>query len=127
MDTKNKFIIFVVVVVVIIAGLGIFLGNQPEKVGKLDDFAKCIDNSGAKFYNAFWCSYCQSQKKMFSSSSKYLPSIECSTLDGQGQTEICREAGINAYPTWEFADGERLTGELALSVLAEKTACILPS
>jgi hypothetical protein len=127
MDTKNKFIIFVVVVVVIIAGLGIFLGNQPEKIGKLDDFAKCIDNSGTKFYNAFWCSYCQSQKKMFGSSSKYLPSIECSTLDGQGQTEICKEAGITAYPTWEFPDGERLTGELQLSVLAEKTACVLPS
>lgn len=127
MEKKNKFIIFVLVVIVIITGLGIFLGNQPEKVGKLDEFAKCIDNSGAKFYSAFWCGVCQNQKKMFGSSSKYLPNIECSTLDGQGQTEICKEAGITRYPTWEFSDGERLTGELELSVLAEKTACALPS
>jgi hypothetical protein len=46
-------------------------------------------------------------------------------LDGKGQIEECREAGIKAYPTWEFADGERVTGELQLAVLAEKTQCVL--
>jgi hypothetical protein len=126
METQTKFIIFIVIVVFLVVGLGIYTGGKTEKIGKLDDFAKCINNSGAKFYNAFWCNHCQTQKKMFGSSSKYLPSIECSTLDGQAQTQVCKDAGIQYYPTWEFIDKERLTGLIELEVLAEKTQCVLP-
>jgi len=126
METQTKFIIFIIVVVFLVVGLGIYMGGQTERVGKFDDFAKCINESQAKFYNAFWCEYCQIQKKMFGSSSKYLPSIECSTLDGRSQTQLCKDEGIEAYPTWEFASGERLTGLLELDVLAEKTQCVLP-
>jgi len=123
MQTKTKFFIFIAIVIVVVGALGFYANSKPSK---LDDFAKCLDSSGAKFYNAFWCNYCQSQKKMFGSSVKYIPSIECSTPDGQGQTEQCKEAGIEAYPTWEFPNGERLTGLLELDILAEKTQCVLP-
>lgn len=126
MQTKTKFILFIAIVVVVVFSFGLYFGMSPQKPSKLDDFAKCINNSGAKFYNAFWCSHCQNQKKMFGSSAKYLPSIECSNPDGQSQVESCKEAGIDAYPTWEFAGGERVTGELQLATLSEKTQCVLP-
>jgi hypothetical protein len=125
--TKNKFIVFIIIVVILVAGLG-FLFSQTEKnkTSELDGFAQCISDSGAKFYNAFWCNFCQSQKKMFGSAAKYLPDIECSTLDGRSQLPVCQEAGIDSYPTWEFADGERMTGLLSFETLAEKTQCQLP-
>ena len=63
---------------------------------------------------------------MFGSSVKLLPYEECSTLDGKGQLPICQEKNIASYPTWEFADGTRLTGEVAFNQLAEKTSCALP-
>lgn len=126
MQTKTKFIIFIVLVVIVIVGIGIGLGARTEKAGELDNFAQCIKSSGAEFFGAFWCTHCQSQKKMFGSSKQYLPYIECSTPDGQNQEPICKDKGIEGYPTWVFADGSRLSGELSLETLANKTQCILP-
>ncbi|MDP2789453.1 MAG: hypothetical protein Q8O46_05470 [bacterium] len=94
--------------------------------GKYDVFAQCLKDKGAVFYGAFWCPHCQAQKKLFGSSVKLLPYVECSTLDGKAQLPACTEKGVNSYPTWEFADGSRLTGEIPLAQLAEKTSCELP-
>lgn len=91
--------------------------------GNKDALAQCINDAGAKFYGAFWCSHCQAQKQAFGKSERLLPYIECSTADGQGQLEVCREAGVKSYPTWVFADGEQLTGDTPLATLAEKTGC----
>ena len=33
---------------------------------------------------------------------------------------------IEGYPTWEFSDETRLSGEISLEKLAEKTSCLLP-
>jgi hypothetical protein len=98
----------------------------PGKPGKLDTFASCIAESGAKFYGAFWCPHCQNQKALFGRSARLLPYIECSTPDGQSQLPVCRDANVGSYPTWEFADGSRLTGEVPLADLATKTSCELP-
>ncbi|MEI6529022.1 MAG: hypothetical protein WCN88_01280 [Candidatus Falkowbacteria bacterium] len=86
-------------------------------------FAQCLKNQGALFYGAFWCSHCQNQKAMFGSDAKDLPFVECSTPDGQGQLAICQQNNIPGYPTWVFKDGSRLSGELTLTQLAEKTGC----
>lgn len=94
--------------------------------GKYDNFAMCLKERGAVFYGAFWCSHCQAQKDMFGSSAKYLPYVECSTLDGRGQTNECKTKNIEGYPAWEFANGERIFGEVELKILAEKTSCELP-
>lgn len=93
--------------------------------GQYDGFAQCIKDSDAVFYGAFWCPHCQAQKKMFGNSAKLLPYVECSTLDGSNQLPICADKGIKNYPTWEFADGSRLTGEVTLLQLSEKTSCPL--
>jgi thiol-disulfide isomerase/thioredoxin len=100
--------------------------SGPKVPGKYDTFAQCLKEKGAIFYGAFWCEHCQAQKKMFTSSVKLLPYVECSTPNGASQTKECTDKGIISYPTWVFADGSRLTGEIPLEQLAEKTSCVLP-
>lgn len=106
-----------------VLGYGIYNASQP---GKYDVFAQCIADSGAKFYGAFWCPHCQDQKTMFGKSASLLPYIECSTPDGQGQLQVCKDAGITGYPSWDFADGSRENGLVQMDVLAQKTNCPLP-
>ncbi len=92
-----------------------------------DAFATCLADKGAVFYGAFWCPHCQNQKKMFGKSAKVLPYVECSTADATAQTQACIDKKISGYPTWEFADGSRLNGEISMAKLAEKTSCPLPA
>ncbi|HEV7702438.1 MAG TPA: hypothetical protein VGO63_03310 [Candidatus Paceibacterota bacterium] len=100
--------------------------TAPAGPGKYDEFATCLKDKGAVFYGAFWCPHCQAEKKLFGSSVKLLPYVECSTADASGQTQICIDKGVKSYPTWEFADMSRLTGEIPLQQLADKTSCVLP-
>jgi thiol-disulfide isomerase/thioredoxin len=103
--------------------------SQPTTVvqkNKYDDFATCLKDRGAKFYGAFWCPHCQSQKAIFGKSAGLLPYIECSTPNGLAQSQICIDNKVTVYPTWEFSDGSRLNGELDLITLGIKTSCELP-
>ena len=104
-----------------------FLYKEDAKPGTLDGFAVCLKDKGAVFYGAFWCPHCQTQKTLFGKSKKLLPYVECSTPDGKGQHSICKEKKVVGYPTWEFADGSRESGEIALQKLSEKTGCNLPA
>jgi hypothetical protein len=123
----KKAITAVIIGVVAIGGLVAWGVYESKKPGKYDVLAQCINDSGAKFYGAFWCPHCANQKKMFGVSQKLLPYIECSTPDGKGKLPICEEAGITGYPTWRFADGTELGGEVSLDVLSEKTMCPIPA
>jgi hypothetical protein len=127
----KKIVIWGVVIFIILFGLMAFMrsrdNTEPVANNNLDAFAQCLADKGVKFYGAFWCPHCQAQKKLFGSSEKLLPYIECSTPDSQGQTAVCKEKKIEGYPTWEFADGTRESGELTLSALSEKSSCPLPS
>ncbi len=130
MDNKNNVKIFLIVIGVLVLGMiaTILLRSHaaPAGPGKYDEFATCLKDKGAVFYGAFWCPHCQAEKKLFGSSAKLLPYVECSTADGNAQTQICIDKGVKSYPTWEFLDGSRLTGEIPLAQLAEKTSCTLP-
>lgn len=96
------------------------------KPGIYDEFTQCLSSKGTKFYGAFWCPHCQRQKALFGKSAPLLPYIECSTPNGQGVLPICQEKKIEGYPTWIFGDNSRLSGEVELSKLSEKTSCKLP-
>lgn len=122
-NTRN---IIIVIVVIIVAVAGYFIWAQNQKPGALDDFAKCLGDKGVKFYGAFWCPHCQKEKSLFGSSAKYLPYTECSTPDGNNQLQVCNDAKVEGYPTWQFADGSRQTGEMTLQQLADKSGCALP-
>lgn len=129
---NKKLIVSGVIVFLLLFGLMLFMRSSPtedvassNEPGKLDAFATCLKDAGVKFYGAFWCPHCQEQKKLFGSSEKLLPYIECSTPDSQGQTTICKEQKIEGYPTWEFSDGTRQSGEMTLEQLSEKSQCPL--
>lgn len=125
MDKSNKIIIGIVAVAII--GLGVmFFVQNPSGPGKLDELAICLKDKGAIFYGAFWCPHCQATKKMFGSSAKLLPYVECSTPDGQSQLQICKDKGITGYPTWTFATGTNLNGEQTLDALSKASDCPLP-
>ncbi len=126
---KNLFPIILVIVIVLVVGGIVYFAVKPKsaQAGQYDELAKCITAKGAKFYGAFWCSHCENQKKAFGTSQQYLPYVECSTADGQSQLQICKDKNIDGYPTWEFADGSRVPGEMSLKDLAAKTGCSLPS
>lgn len=113
-------VVFLIIVAVLAAAL--FVKPGPNS---LDSFAQCLKDKGAVFYGAFWCPHCQKQKAMFGSASKLLPYVECSTPDGKAQLQVCIDKKIASYPTWEFADGSRATGERSLSELSQKTSCPL--
>ena len=117
MNYKNIFAVFAMAAILTIAGC-----NSKN----YDDFAKCLGDKNAKFYGAFWCPHCQNQKKMLGSSASLLPYIECSTPDGKAQLQECKDKQIKGYPTWEFGDGTRMTGEIPLQTLSQKTGCSLP-
>lgn len=110
-----------IIIVIVLAMVGMaFLDNQP---GQYDDFAKCITAAGAVEYGAYWCPHCQEQKNMFGNSFDHVNYVECSLPNRGGQTPACAQAGITGYPTWEFADGERLSGKQSFETLAQKTGC----
>ena len=118
----------VIAIIVIVVVGGIFLiANQATKPGPLDGFAQCLADKEVIFYGAFWCPHCQNQKELFGRSARLLPYVECSTANGQGVLQVCRDAKITGYPTWVFPDESRESGEVSLSVLAERSGCLLPS
>lgn len=128
MKNTQKTIFFVVIIILVLGTISTVLirgaGSNPKP--NYDAFATCLKDKGAVFYGAFWCTHCQAQKKEFGSSAKLLPYVECSTPDGAEQTQVCKDAKIDGYPTWRFADGTESKGETSFDVLAQKTSCILP-
>lgn len=125
MQTKTKFIIFIASVILIVGGLGVYFTTKPQAPGKLDQFAQAL-NQKAKFYGAFWCTHCQSQKAEFGSSKKYLPYVECSNPDNT-QKQICKDNKIEGYPTWIFQDGVKLTSNSNPFICEIKTATSIES
>ena len=125
MQTKN-IAIWIIIGAVVAVGGAWFLIKADNGPSKYDDFAKCLKDKGAIFYGAFWCPHCQNQKKMFGSSDKFLPYVECSTPDGRSQLPVCNDKKITGYPTWEFTDESRESGEVPLETLSKKTGCSLP-
>lgn len=119
-----KSLLFIILTAVLVAiGIAFLSGQSAGTSHAYDALAECISNSGAKFYGAFWCPHCAEQKKLFEASVKLLPYKECSTPDAVGQTEECKQAKIDSYPTWEFKDGSRISEVLTPEKLAELTSC----
>jgi hypothetical protein len=130
MQNKKQFIILgaAMVLLIAISAFAYQAMNGPSvAAGAYTELAQCIKDSGAKFYGAFWCPHCQDQKGMFGDAADLLPYIECSAPNGRDQLEVCAQAGIKGYPTWEFADGKRTSGTITLQSLAALTNCSVPA
>jgi hypothetical protein len=105
--------------------LVVYLGVR-KRGSRLDAFAKCLASKPAKMYGAYWCPHCADQKEMFESSFQYVPYVECGVPGSHDEAQVCKDAGIKHFPTWEFAGGERQEGTLALQALGAKAGCSLP-
>jgi len=122
-----KMALIIAAPIALLATAFVYFKYLPPAKGMYIDFARCIKASGAIFYGAFWCPHCENEKKLFGDSAQFLPYVECSTPDGRNQSQVCKDASVKNYPTWVFGDGSRLTGEVPLGQLAEKTGCAMPT
>jgi len=122
MKSKKIWMWIVIVAVIIVAGVFAFSSFGSSSDGNYDNFAMCLTDAGAKMYGAFWCPHCDSQKKEFGASFEHVNYIECSNPD-KSQNAECNAAGIESYPTWEFANGQRVNGVIGLNQLGALTGC----
>lgn len=92
---------------------------------KTDTFAQCLSDHGVKMFGAWWCPHCKSQKELFGSSFSKINYTECSEPGSNDMNQTCKDAKIEGYPTWEFKDGTRVSGEQTLEDLGKKAECTL--
>lgn len=124
---RKPLIILVIVAAVAIGG-GIWLYRATNAPTPLDGFAACLKEKGVAMYGTYWCAYCKVQKEKFGRAFEKAKYIGCAMPGNpRSQAPVCREAGVQSYPTWMFADGSRLVGVQELADLAEKSGCALPT
>lgn len=114
--------------VLVVVGLIVFAANSTigqNAPSPYDDFASCLTTAGVSMYGAWWCPHCEQQKDLFGSAFDHVNYVECSTA-ARTMNQTCKDAGIEGYPTWEFSDGSRASGEQSLETLAQKSGCALP-
>lgn len=124
---KKPWIVLAIIVIVIVGGsaLAYRASNAPTP---LDGFAACLKEKGATMYGTYWCQYCKKQKELFGRAFRSAKYVECAMPGNpRSQAQVCRDAGVQSYPTWIFADGSRATGVQELTDLAEKAGCQLPT
>ena len=121
-NSTYLFAALIIAVIVLIVGARQLKQVEP---GTYDTFAQCLTDSGIQFYGAFWCPVCAEQKKMFGSSVKLLPYVECSLPDKKTQTEVCIGKEVKSYPTWILPDNTRFVGLQTFQTLSEATSCEL--
>lgn len=121
MKFQQSTVVILSIAIILIAGATWYYSRPAAN----DSFAQCLTDKGATFYGAFWCPHCQKQKALFGKSMSKVHYVECSTPDGK-PTQACKDAKIEGYPTWEFSDKTRKSGEMSLKDLSEKTGCPLP-
>jgi hypothetical protein len=89
----------------------------------VDQLAKCLTEKGAKMYGAYWCPHCSDQKKSFGSAFQYVTYIECDAKGENPNPQACRDAQIEAYPTWKMSGYEDLDGSQSLPKLSQWSKC----
>ncbi|MDT8067046.1 MAG: hypothetical protein ROO76_02655 [Terriglobia bacterium] len=100
------------------------VGDSADKPD-LDRFAKCLASKKVTMYGSHLCPHCEDQKRLFGSSFKYVPYVECSIPGSRQMTFDCQVEMIRYTPTWILASEERLVGTQSLQTLSDKTGCPL--
>jgi glutaredoxin len=124
MNKKNIFIsIMGLLVLGIIVTVLIQSGSRPAVPStKYDAFAQCLATKKLTMYGAAWCSHCKAEKARFGDSFKYVPYVECPDNPNE-----CLAKGIEGYPTWIDANGQKYEGEQGLEKLSQISGCQLPA
>jgi cyclophilin family peptidyl-prolyl cis-trans isomerase len=97
---------------------------EGEDAPDLVAFAKALTDAGHKFYGSPSCSACVAQKERFGDGAEHLPFVDVTTASGQ---PIGERFGIQWLPTWVFADGSRVIGDVPLENLSERTGIPIPA
>ncbi|MGB3201470.1 MAG: thioredoxin domain-containing protein [Nodosilinea sp.] len=87
--------------------------------------AQHLTTTGGIMYGAYWCPHCADQKAMFQAAADQLPYVECAADGENAQPDLCRQKGIEGYPTWEI-DGQFYPGVQSLDQLAELSGFSAP-
>ncbi len=83
--------------------------------------ARHLTKVGVKEYGAYWCPHCYEQKQLFGKPAyKQINYIECAPDGKNGQPQLCKDAGLKAFPSWEI-NGKLMTGVKTLEELADLT------
>lgn len=65
--------------------------------------ARHLKNLNAKMYAAYWCPFCHAQKDLFGKEAfASINYIECDPKGRNAKPEMCRQANIEGFPTWEI-------------------------
>lgn len=86
------------------------------------ELANYLKQQGVKMYGAYWCPHCHEQKQLFGKEAfSQVPYVECADpTEPQKQTDACRQAKIESYPTWEIK-GKLNPGVKTLEEIANLT------
>ncbi len=118
-----------VLTIVLVLGGGITLGlsgafTADTGSSQYTAFAQCLDSENATMYGAYWCPHCKEQKERFEGAFNTVDYVECDPKGDNPQPQLCKQKGIQSYPTWIY-QGERRTGALSLEQLSSWTGCEL--
>ena len=74
---------------------------------------------GVLFYGSWTCPACKRQLNLFGLNDiDAVPYVECHKPEQYpDQAQLCRNADLRVYPTWELSDGSRLEGVQSLENL----------
>lgn len=80
--------------------------------------AQHLEQTKAKLYGAYWCSHCYKQIYLFGKQAFHLINrLECDPQGKNSQSNLCKAAKIEGYPTWEI-NGKFYAGVHSLNDLA---------
>jgi hypothetical protein len=113
---------------IVAVGLIAFAINQSSMTpSKYDSVAQCLTDNNVTMFGAWWCPHCEEQKEAFGSAFENINYVECSPGGSREMSQECQDEGIEGYPTWRFADGSELSGNVPVARLAERAGCEMPS
>ena len=102
------------------------LVGEGEDAPNLVEFAKALSQAGVRFFGADWCPFCTEQKALFQDGAQFLPFIEISNPDRTRNATGISE-NVTTYPTWEFGNGQRVTGVQTLQQLSTFSGVAIPA
>lgn len=92
--------------------------SSSQSVAAKAALAEHLGKSGARMYGTFWCPYCRRQEELFGDAATKLTIVECDPKGTNAQPNMCAQANISSYPTWEIK-GNFYRGMLSLDELAD--------
>jgi glutaredoxin len=89
--------------------------SSPAKIA----LAEHLSRTGARVFTAYWCPHCHDQKEAFGEeAAAKLQVIECAEDGAKSQTALCKQQGVQGYPSWQIK-GVLDSGVKPLNTLAD--------